>query len=258
MNKQDLQGVFSKIHASEELVKEVISMKKDKKQFVFSWGRAIRLTAVAAVVVALLITGLTFWPATGNPDPEKPGIIAMPGVLKVYACDTEEAEKLSFEAFELTDTIDSYNRIWMPFVSLKMGYGIPLTFQFPDDVFTKLEFHITVEYGKFSLKIPEGEKYLGDEAIIQNGETVIWRGGKLSEAAEIIGRDNEFFAYILIFAESHIVGYGIIRFAYYAGEDGMLPTFIAENFSTVYFPLVDGQYQAVTEEYVYQQIEANK
>ena len=55
MNKQEIQGAFSKIHVSDGLVEEVLSMKNEKKQICFS-GQLARVAVIAAVIATLLAT----------------------------------------------------------------------------------------------------------------------------------------------------------------------------------------------------------
>ena len=61
MNKQELKAAFSKIHASDDLVKEVLAMKKEHKTVKF--GRKLFM---AAVVAALLATAVLATPSAFN------------------------------------------------------------------------------------------------------------------------------------------------------------------------------------------------
>ena len=220
-------------------------MKKERNRFVFSWGRAIRLTAAAAVAVALLITGLTFWPATGNPDPEKPGIIAMPGVLKVYACEIESIEAEDLSHYELTDSKGFYQMITNPLISGRMC--MPLTFRVPEDYFGKCEvtFEISSDYEGFF-----------QNTILKNGESIMLDSRSLSDVMRTIssevGDGGDFFLDIIIRADGMIAGYGVVSFCFCG------PVSYAYEFSTVCFPAVDGQFQNIAIEYVLEQIDAYK
>lgn len=254
MNKQELQGAFSKIHASDALMKEVLSVEKEKRTVSFGWKHAVRLTAMVAVA-AILVGVMAFWP--GSSDPEKPGIIAVSGVMKAYACDLDSVEKEELSKYELTDTIDSYKRTLVPYTDV-MGEAIPFTFRIPDDYYGKAEisFCVSMDYGMIyeENKIDTDPK---SELTVYNGDTIRWMHGSMREAIDEIGHCGRFFANILIMADERIVGYGIIDFVFY-NEEGMMPSFVTIGFSTVCFPMVDGEFQNVSEEYVWKQIEEYK
>lgn len=256
MNKQELKGAFSRIHASEELVKEVISVEHEQKT---TWNVRRTLWRVAAVAAALaiLVTALVFWP-TGS-SPEEPGIIAVPGVMKVYACALEETDEKELEEYELTDAVDSYKSVLVPY-SNSMGEAIPFVFRIPDDYYGDAEIavYVSVEYG-WMYEDGNIENGVKKELSVSNEEMIRWTHGSMSEAIEKFGHGGRFYADIIIYADDQIVGYGIIDFVFYNPEgEGLLPSFVTNGFMTVSFPLVDGEYQDVSEEYVWKQIEEYK
>ena len=65
MNKQELQGALSKIHASDDLIKEVLSVEMKHKKEVNIRRITWRVAAIAAAV-AILITAVALWPADEN------------------------------------------------------------------------------------------------------------------------------------------------------------------------------------------------
>ena len=143
MNKKELQEAFQSIHASEGLLKEVLTME-DKKPIPFSWRPVIRWVTAVAVAAAIFFGALVFWPEGG--DPSQPGIIAVPGVMKVYACELEGMSTEKLPDYELTDTKNFYRMISNPLLS--GNFFTSLSFQIPEDYFgeCKVTFGIFSEY----------------------------------------------------------------------------------------------------------------
>ena len=219
------------------------------------YKKYLRIAAAAAAVV-ILLTALSFWHA--GTDFFGKGIVAVPGVMRVYACEPEESEGSSLEAYELTDGIDSYNRVWVPGVSgLQTGYGIPLTFQLDPQYYGEadLSLHLSVDFGVFFCT--DAVDDVNQEITVKNGQTAVWLGRQWYDASELIDPSGKYYGYILIYADETLVGYGVIDFIY-QHKEGHLPSFSATNFSTYCFPLIDGEYQDVSEEYVWEQIEQLK
>ena len=208
-------------------------------------GRKIRrrLTACAAAV-AILVTALVFWPVNDEPE-----IIAVPGVMKVYAAEielTSESEVI-YQAL-IGGGINSENPVWIPYTSVA-GFGIPLTFSVPESLWGDVEitFEVSAEYGYFRDNKMNGQN-LGSSIVLDNREKVYWRGTSIIDIAEEVGENGKFYADIIIYADNHIVGYGIVAFAYVDWSC------IAYDAATIGFPMVDGEFQHVTEEYVWDKI----
>lgn len=251
MNKQELQGAFSKIHASDELIKEVLSVEKEQKKVGFTWRRGLRLAATAATLVAIFFGAMAFW--SGETEPDEPGIVAVPGVMKVYAAEWEltEIEDTAIEC-PIEGIVDSNLPIWTPFSSVA-GFGIPLTLCVPESLWgdVKISFDVSAEYGYF-LDQKIDAKNLGSDITIDNREKVHWRGNSIFEIEEAVGEDGEFYADIIIRADGRIVGYGVIAFVYVDGSC------IAYSVVTRGYPLVNGEYQNITEDLVMEEIEKLK
>lgn len=249
MNKQELHEAFSNIHASDALKKQVLSAEMENKKNRNGWVLVRRAVACAAVL-ALLLT-MFFWP--GEVETEDGKIIAAPGILRVYATDLENPDLEELEKYELKEGIGGYGS-YIPYSNLTRG--IPLLFQIPDGYFGEAEvtFSISADYGWFNDGGNGSEKALA----VKNGDRVWWTSGALSEVQEIVDENGRFYGYVILYTEDMIVGYGVIDFYYFQPEDDVPPVFSAIGFSTVCFPLVDGKFQNVTEEYVWEQIEEYK
>ena len=266
MYKREIKEAFSKLQASDQLVMEVLDMKQVTKQS-RSIGRIVGRVAACAATVALVIGMVALmWPReerTGN-QLEKPtsGMTATPtlppetlpkkiyaesGILKVYGSSKVDATEEELKQYEMTDGIGSYGEV----ITIGGGQkkGISLLFRFPEDYFgeAKIRFVVSADYGFVWEK-----EFQGLDCIeVENGSLVWWRHGRLAEVEE--SREGRFYANVIIYADDKAVGYGVIDFCF-AIDNFNAPIFWTTSFTTVCYPLVDGEYQDVTEEYLWEQI----
>ena len=145
------------------------------------------------------------------------------------------------EQYELDSNKPFLRAIGSPFVE-SPGFGLPLTFHIPQDYFGAAEvtFEISSQYEDFCKK-----------QTIQNGKSIYFKDIPFREILADVGTEGSFYLDIVIYADGNVVGYGIVSFCFYRA-------FYAYAFKTVCFPLSDGAYQSVSEEYVWQQIEEYK
>ena len=194
-----------------------------------------RVAAVAAML-AIVLT-VTLWPrrtASGE-------IITAPGIMKVYGYDWEENQDVDvLKKYELTSNEDYFMTIYNAAISA--NWKRHFVFQVPEDYFgdAVVTFDVSCEYKEFC-----------DDITVGNGKGIVfdsWQLAKpLGEIRKEVG-DGSFYLDVVIRADRNVVGYGIIAFCF----DEL--SCKAYRFETVCFPLVDGQYQEVTEEYVWSQI----
>ena len=245
-----------------------------------SLGRHIfRIAACLAIVIGLLIA---LWPQGEEPGeqmgmptvgttaaptelpttlPEVPTaptqtqgyeLVKMSNVLKVYACNTKNVGGENIAQYELSSDKPFLLALWNPLINAS-NFALPLTFQIPENYFgaAEITFDVCSEYGGFGQKPNDYENY-HDQITIAAGNQLYFGGNSLWNAATDIGEGKSFFADIIIYADGTVVGYGVISFCFRGA------TCYAHEFTTVCFPLVDGEYQEVTEEYVWEQIEEYK
>lgn len=269
----------------DDLIADAMEYRAEKKRNVW-----LRVAAAAAVVALVIGMTAALWPQGEEPGeqmgmptvgttvaptelpttlPDVPTaptetqgyeLVKLANVLKVYACDNENATEEELKKFELTDTIESYKTMIAPYSQI-YGGPIPFIFRFPEDHFAErdMSFYISVEDGWFFTEKDGATGGLCKELRFENGDKIYWVNGSVSDAIELHGSGWRFYAHILIFADEEIVGYGIIEFAFYNPDiEGAIPTFVTEEFTTVCFPMVKGEFQEVTEEYVWEQIEEYK
>ena len=232
-----------------------------------SFGRhLVKIAACLALVVAVFAVLPRVWeekPQLGLPTfgvsgeqtlptdqvletmPQK--FFAAPGILKVYGSSKVDATEEELKQYEMTDGIGSYGEV----ITIGGGQkkGISLLFRFPEDYFgeAKIRFVVSADYGLVWEK-----KFQGLDCIeVENGSLVWWRHGRLAEVEE--SREGRFYANVIIYADDKAVGYGVIDFCF-AIDNFNMPIFWTTGFTTVCYPLIDGEYQDVTEEYLWEQI----
>ena len=209
------------------------------------WIRA----AACAAVLAILIGAVLFWPGTLTGDGGQ--IIAVPGVLKVYACDLEATPENEVQEHIFSEDSFLWRAVWA--ASIQDGdettphFGRPITFEMPKDYYGSAE--ITFEISSTT----EG---FCKKTVLKNGEAFY-----LTKQVDVRTKirlmqemgDKDLFLDVLIYADGRIVGYAVMNF--YMHPDGYC---YAYKCATVCFPMINGEYQDVSEEYVWQRIEEYK
>ena len=197
----------------------------------------LRVASVAAALAIILTAA--FWPRKA----ENGEIITAPGIMRVYGYDWEESQNIdALEKYELTSNEDYFRMIYFAPLSLNMKSSF--TFEVPEEYFADAEvtFDISCEYKEFC-----------DDITVDNGKGIVFDSWELVKPLHEIGKEvgnGNFYLDIVIRADGNIVGYGVIAFCFY--KDGLACK--AYWFNTVCFPLIDGEYQNVSEEYVWEQI----
>lgn len=245
------------------------------------WRSVAAVAAMVALVVAVFAMLPKVWeekPQLGLPTfgvsgeqtlptdqvpatmPQK--FFAAPGILKVYSYSKVGATEEELKEHQITDSVTSYMPLWSPYINI-ICTGIPLLFQIPDDYFgdAKIRFEITADYGCFWTYIA-GEEHLeqyydDNNMTLDNGAYVYWDGIDDQRAfIEKVGDGGKFFVDILIYADEELVGYGVITMVYF--ESNGISFCRMDRCKSLCFPLVDGEFQEVTNAYVAEQMEEYK
>lgn len=283
MHKQELHEALSQIHASGDLVKEVLSVDMENRKPASGW-RIARRIAVCAAVLALLLTWL-LWPGTEESYVTGPGLL----VVRAYALDedtnTPIEEVILEEGVEFTPIV----KYW-PEVSYREYY--PLSFSVDKDLYPDM--NITIEVNTDAGIFYKNEPYDPDSPIYAPEtspvEQVLLQYDGQHFTADIdkklywypLGFDYEYlrkqfeqgnledfssalkshyfsknpsFIDVIIWADNYIIGYCVMEIRELNGVTGSR----AQNFSfevlkIVSFPDVDGRWQNVTLKYVQEQI----
>lgn len=245
MNKQELNRALSHIHASADLKKEVLAMKsKPNPNFRLIAKRA----AVCAAVLALLVGAVLFWPNESRSEDGQ--IVAVPGMLKAYACDIRDVnlDKGELSQYEISNENKIFIAQWNPLINAS-NFALPLTLQLSEDYFDTAEitFKLYAEYGGFSEK-PGNHKNYRKQITVTEKDFWYFGGNTLLDAMTDIGEGKNFYADILVYADGILVGYGVITFSFQGA------TCYACGLTTVCYPPVEGRFQNISEEYILEQI----
>lgn len=254
----------------------------------------VRIAACLAIVIGLTIAlwpeeetpgvQMDGPAATTAATPTQPDVTALPtetqgyelvkmaNVLKVYAYDMNGVDVSKMTTYELTDGVVSHPYEWT--FAMNSLYGLPLTLRVEDESWKNqpLTFYVETEYGGYygdihNAKYKKNEKdsvaslmdvNFGNTFEVENGETIFWtakeiyaqsaeKGISPSEFLENIG--NTIYTRIIIRCENHIVGYAMVKITHSEGW------YTASVVRSVFYPLVDGQFQQITEEYVRQEMQ---
>lgn len=225
----------------------------------------VRMAACAAVLAILLTTLLR----PGETKIEGGQIVALPGVLKAYACDLENVEASELEQYALLEGVEnSYTSHWSPYLDL-ISAGITMTFVVDNAELQKHELAVEVSTNYGTLRGHHyAEKYwvegdleksrenacFGQSGTVDNAEVVYWEGTDLwhsPQREKIISGEGRVFIDVIVYSEDHIVGYVVLEAVL---ENPDLFMFGLTLLESACFPMVDGQFQNVTKEYVDQQI----
>lgn len=224
---KDLSQALGNI--SPELVTEAMTVQRKGRAKAF-WTRAVALAATIAIVLTVL-----FWPGS-----RKDGFVTAPGILKVYANEsaTEDPDKNLITNMFVEGT--KYEPVvWSMLTSAYVG--IPITLVLPDGYYgdAEITFDIHTDEGEFMQYVP-GEHYesVGKDCVMTNGQKVYWIYLYVFDADNASGG---IYVEIVIRADGKPVGYAIVEMG------GIDAYFFPVRAETVCYPMIDGQYQNVSE-----------
>lgn len=237
----------------EELSRALSDISDDKIEeaagIVPTSRKHIWLRVVAAAAVLVLVMTWLLWP--GNPDaPEDDGVIKAPGMLKVYAYDLSSGEDIEDCKSFVLEEGDETKHIgwWDPSVG-RATIGLPIRLELDDQYFAEHEvvFDVKLEYGNFRDKRKQS---LGKQFTVKSGETIYWTKYEQGTTDRTMGEAT--YVDITIKADGHIVGYTVIKIVRLRPEFSIYTAYLVKN---VTFPLYEGEFQQITEEYVIEQME---
>ena len=231
---------------------------------------AWRYVAAMAAAVAIVVAAWLLWPEEETPGAQlgtptegttvatepsatmQKTFFAAPGILKVYACDVRTIDIEELEEYEILENEFRWCAVWkLTSNEVNMetpSFGRPITLQIPDEYFESAEvtFCISSDQEGFCKKttLTNGEPFYLTKQVDTMAKHKIWK-----EAS-----DKDFYLDIIIYADGKIAGYGIMSF-YMNASNGCC---YAYKCKTVCFPMVNGELQDVSEEYVLKRIEEYK
>lgn len=273
MNKQELTGALSHIHASDCLKEEVLTMKSKSKT---NYRLIAKRAAVCAAVLALLIGAVFFWPASEE------NYITAPGLITVRAHEIDDAGNATIESVALKEgVLFTPEYIFRTDASYREEY--PFFFQIEHELYAPEEIMLEVntnsgifyKYSPGDLSMigkPPVEQYLydyyGQHFTVSADKALYWKPGgfdyaymqeqynkgntNLSQIYKPMGFSaSPSFFDIIIRANGYIIGYCVMEVTITPTEISPYAHRISfEVVALVSFPMVGGQHQNVSNEYV--------
>lgn len=240
----------------DDMLQEAMEVKKKSRT---GWT-IFRAAACLAVVVGLLLATLG---GGGEGD-----VVSMPGVMKAYAYEVKDEKNVDFSKLEefafVENQIKPGQNMWNPFTNYELAITpVVNEVNLLDYIIT---FDVSTKYGLLVGNYHDREKYksyadaeMGKYATIDNGETLYWEGYEPNPDGESRYKKVEpgadaIYVDLIIKADTHIIGYAI--FEIIPLGDGLAYTGMLVH--SVYYPMVNGQFQTITEDFVRQEIESYK
>lgn len=273
MNKQELNGALSHIHASADLKKEVLMMKsKPNPNFRLIAKRA----AVCAAVLALLMGTVFFWPASEE------NYITAPGLITVRAHEIDDTGNATIESVALNEgVVFTPEYVYRTDASYREEF--PFFFQIEHELYSpeELMLEVSTNSGIFYKHSPGDLSMIGKSPVeqllyhnfgqhftVNADEALYWKpdGFDYAYMKEQFEKGHVTFAEaykefgyygnpswfdIIIRANDCIIGYCVIEVTITPTEISPYAHLLSfEVVALVSFPMVDGQHQNVSSEYV--------
>ena len=203
------------------------------------------------------------------------GLVAGTGLFTITAyAQTPGENGEQWEECELVEGVELLSDSWSELMSSLPG----IPFRLSCEAFPDATFELTVDGGEFllwpcyDLSVEDGVLvfhpiqvdgpsmvYLGSACTAQNGDTLYWQNWMLSvhsgDGLPEIFYGRQAYIDIVVRDGSHIIGYAVIKL--YRPDEGSVQ-YCSALLKSVSFPLVDGSYQDVTEDYVQTQLQQIK
>lgn len=185
--------------------------------------------------------------------------VSVPGLFTITAYALSPSEELSFmEEYEMVQGIEmpvEYG--WSQEVSCVPG--LPFKLSMAD--WPNATFDISVDGGHFVLWVDDKIIPMDSTFSVNNDTNIYWVDYlDETETESHVGTyaANKVYADMVVRDGDNIIGYAVIKIYTHDPEDQHVRTFGAVLLQSVSFPLVNSEYQNVTEEYVKSQIEQIK
>lgn len=243
---------------SDGMVTEAMRAYNRKRRKQKLWLRVAMSAAALALIVGLLFV------------PGGDGVVSTSG-LKVYALDAEthEAGENAKEELKKHETI-IHASSFSPMLSLTGWEGIILSFEIEDPEIDLETVTITatatrseVFHRKYNPDDFVDDVTLPTTCVFSNGEVIRWTAyytfaawNKQSELsmAEFVEQLGGMYLDVVIRSGDHIIGYAVLEM--WGWEQN--PGFSGKLLESAFYPLVNGEFQNITEEYVLECIQGAK
>ena len=240
------------------------------------WFEKINYRRMAAAAVALIIVlTAVLWSKDQETNIENPAnmptnntnaptinstpksLMAVPSVVKLYSYLRPNSAGGQREQCEITDAVDKQTSFW---IEDGYEYGIRMMFSLPKDYYkdANITFAIYASHGEFRImdEIQKTEN-VGKIAQVKENEVLRWDPKDDLKNLKTECNPGDIYFHVLIYADDHLVGFGLVELGcHYLFLDYTVSFYAItlRRFRTVCYPMVDGQYQPVTEAYVWDEI----
>ena len=203
-------------------------------------GRIAGSILAACLCAALVMGALIFFPAED--------VVASPGFLTITAHATASDQEITMqEGMELPV---AYN--WSPAMSSRPGLPLELSAaEYPH-----ASFDVSVDGGALLLWEDSHITYQVSPVTVQNGTTLYWTS--LSQTGEDLWEEYTgriAYIHIVIRQEGAIIGFAVVQIYADSPENDPVQNYCAKLLKSVSFPLVNGTYQRISDEYVAAEME---
>lgn len=238
MEKREWDDAFAPVRPDAGLRYKVLKLTQEKKEASSARRLATRLAAVAAVI-AIVLT-LSLWPS-------KDGLVTVPGVLKIYAYENTDAEAKGGLVTNLFVDAMKYEPHTWRYV-LNCSFGIPVSLEIAEEYYgdSEITFDVKTDIGEFIWYKTDGPGFdqMGNETVMRNGQRIAWKCTYFDR--EAVRANGGVYIEAIIRADGVAVGYAVLEIG--ECDDWYFPV----RAESVCFPLVDGEFQEVSEEYILQ------
>lgn len=270
-----IRSAFGAVEAPDALRQRVGNMTAEDRKEGKGNVKATTLRMVSfAVVVILLVMAFT-------PKAQEEKLVTAPGILRVYGCELEGKTAEELAEFEIVKGDMPYTKSNWCFI-MSTAPGVYLSMQISEDFFPDCDITIDAraDYGELTFyDLEDGQEVdRGKNKTVENGKTLVWTGRELlkflgSEGVESYADELDKFGpvYVQLIAKAddHIVGYAVFRVVHTKPLEHIdteeelsawesIPIFGLELIESQSYPMIDGEFQKVTEEYIFRQIELCK
>lgn len=252
MNKVSINGESISLSLSlisEQIIEEAYTSHGKMGHFPVWFTKTLKPAVSFMTIIAVLFSFFLF---TNSNYITGKGIL----VVQAYALNAESVDDMIesklIEGIELP-----YEYGWSPTSSIVPG--LPLKFSVPE--YSNVTMLITVDGGQFILwkrtdSIREA-MVLGQNFSINNEETIYWQNYTINNNEVFLYENDTAYAYVTIYSDENIIGYAVIEIST-TSSPCTVPRYFAKIIQSVSYPLQNGVYQNITQDYINEQFNTAK
>lgn len=222
-------------------------------------GEQMGVPIVGTTAVPTLPTQVPTVPEMPTLPTETQGyeLVKLANVVKLYSYSKANVSEEELAQYEVTDAVAAKQTCWIEWTDSEF-YGIKLFFSLSQDYYgdAEITFRLETAYGEYWGKQPETNKFasLGKTVETGNPGYVSWKPGDDLEKMRETLNPSALYLQVLIYADDQPVGFGLLELNCQQLTKHDCYAVALLRFRTICYPLVDGQFQNVTEDDVRKEI----